>query len=361
MVGTCNVYRFLLHGHWKNRILMFNGIRLGDHSGCGCVSVISPMSSLFFFVTAGHIWGFPTMGDPQNCWFIMGNPILTRGTPIISGNLHFPGPESVWLNPKIPWFFAKSVSPSINDNKRMYHPIVPNCSTTLLVDYTHLPTWISWILIRLIPINPIQNPILNPSIPIQNPIKKSHLQRPHSENPIPKIPSIFELNPPVGSSQLDLDRWFSSISINWWYIYIYILIYGTIWFSYGFPIKRPKKNTTESLSLKTEPRRSRRLLRRRRPSCAHSRSGDLAIFSLGEKQRVLAEGLTNVSGSLFVDICGDSYGISWWFHGNLWWFGDLFLLSAMISSPNIGLRVVGDVKKTDLVSTIEIHLGFPFI
>ena len=99
------------------------------------------------------------------------------------------------------------------------------------------------------------------------------------------------------------------------YIYIYILIYGTIWFSYGFPMvflsKDPKKTTTESLSLKTEPRRSRRLLRRRRPSCAHSRSGDLAIFSLGEKQRVLAEGLTNVSGSLFVDICGDSYGISW--------------------------------------------------
>jgi hypothetical protein len=69
------------------------------------------------------------------------------------------------------------------------------------------------------------------------------LQRPHSENPIPKIPSIFELNPPVGSSQLDLYRWFSSISINWWYIYI--LIYGTIWFSYGFPMvflsKDPKK------------------------------------------------------------------------------------------------------------------------
>ena len=204
MVGTSNVYRFLLHGHWKNRILMFNGIRLGDHSGCGCVSVISPMSGLFFFVTAGHMWGFPTMGDPQNCWFIMGNPIQMDEN---YGYPHFRKPpfSRTWvrLNTLKSHGFKTSVSPSINDNKRMYHPIVPNCSTTLLVDYTHLPTWISLILIRLIPINPILNPILNPSIPIQNPIEipfaKTPFRKSHSKNPIDfwTKPTSWKL--PVGS------------------------------------------------------------------------------------------------------------------------------------------------------------------
>ena len=195
MVGTSNVYRFLLHGHWKNRILMFNGIRLGDHSGCGCVSVISPMSGLFFFVTAGHMWGFPTMGDPQNCWFIMGNPIQMDEN---YGYPHFRKPpfSRTWvrLNTLKSHGFKTSVSPSINDNKRMYHPIVPNCSTTLLVDYTHLPTWISWILIRLIPINSIQNPIRNPI---------DFWTKPTSW----KLPKIL-----IDDNLI--------ISINWWYIYI---------------------------------------------------------------------------------------------------------------------------------------------
>ena len=70
---------------------------------------------------------------------------------------------------------------------------------------------------------------------------KSHLQRPHSENPIPKIPSIFELNPPVGSSQLDLDRWFSSISINWWYLIPSGFPMVFLWFSYW----KTQKTTTE--------------------------------------------------------------------------------------------------------------------
>ena len=66
----------------------------------------------------------------------------------------------------------------------------------------------------------------------------------------------------------------------------------------------------------------------------------------------------------FMGFHGDSYGIWWWFH-QIWWFHDglngdsyeifheiLWLIwwfvFAMISSPNIGLRVVGDVKKKQI-------------
>ena len=65
-----------------------------------------------------HHWGFPSLGDPQNGWFIMGNPIykwmISIGYPYDSGNtqdsLHL-GVQSMlsrkyifllWVNPGPP-------------------------------------------------------------------------------------------------------------------------------------------------------------------------------------------------------------------------------------------------------------------
>jgi hypothetical protein len=150
------------------------------------------------------------------------------------------------------------------------------------------------------------------------------LQRPHSENPIPKIPSIFELNPPVGSSQLDLDRWFSSISINWWYIYIdiwYHLVF--LWFSYGFPIKRPKKNhhwVTEFENRATKIKAS--------PPAPASELRTQQIWRFGDFfARRKAEGSGRGFNECFWEfICGYLWWFLWdfmvisWKFMMIWWF-----------------------------------------